>query len=163
MGLSSLQYSAGPPIGNSNPTPRPVNRLYTSEYTSNLCSTPPLSFSSNTTLVTLLPSSFVRVLFPTISTGYTKSVRMASCTAVKVRERGRFWVCEVRERFERLGRGRMRREARNMTWRSENFFSSSRVRLGEDVSGWYKERVKRRWEVGVRAERRNGMKGGGGV
>jgi hypothetical protein len=55
---------------------------------------------------------------------------MASCTAVRVRERGRFWVCEVRERLERLGRGRMRREATIRTWRSENFFSSSRVRLG---------------------------------
>jgi hypothetical protein len=55
---------------------------------------------------------------------------MASWTAVRVRERGRFWVCEVRERLERLGRGRMRREATIRTWRSENFFSSSRVRLG---------------------------------
>ncbi len=35
----------------------------------------------------------------------------------------------MRERLERLGRGRMRREARIRTWRSENFFSSSRVRL----------------------------------
>jgi hypothetical protein len=54
---------------------------------------------------------------------------MASCTAVSVLLRGRFWVCEVRERLERLGRGRMRREARKITCRSENFFSSSRVRL----------------------------------
>lgn len=29
----------------------------------------------------------------------------------------------------------MRREARKRTWRSENFFSSSRVRLGELVGG----------------------------
>lgn len=57
------------------------------------------------------------------------SVRIASWTAVRVRDRGRFWVWEVRERAERLGRGRMRREARIRTWRSENFFSSSRVRL----------------------------------
>ena len=35
----------------------------------------------------------------------------------------------MRERLERLGRGRIRREARKRTWRSENFFSSSRVRL----------------------------------
>lgn len=54
---------------------------------------------------------------------------MASWTAVSVRDRGRFWVCEVRLRLERFGRGRMRREAMMRTWRSENFFSSSRVRL----------------------------------
>ena len=54
---------------------------------------------------------------------------MASWTAVRVRERGRFCLRVLRERVERLGRGRMRREARKMTWRSENFFSSSRVRL----------------------------------
>lgn len=54
---------------------------------------------------------------------------MASWTAVRVLERGRFWVWVVRERLERLGRGRMRREATIRTWRSENFFSSSRVRL----------------------------------
>lgn len=54
---------------------------------------------------------------------------MASWTAVSVRERGRFWVWVVRERLLRLGRGRMRREAMMRTWRSENFFSSSRVRL----------------------------------
>ncbi len=55
---------------------------------------------------------------------------MASWTAVSVRERGRFCFCEVRARAERLGRGRMRREAMIRMWRSENFFSSSRVRLG---------------------------------
>lgn len=54
---------------------------------------------------------------------------MASCTAVSVRDRGRFCFCALRERFERFGRGRMRREARIRTWRSENFFSSSRVSL----------------------------------
>jgi hypothetical protein len=54
---------------------------------------------------------------------------MASWTAVRVRDWGRFWVWLLRERLERLGRGRMRREATKMTWRSENFFSSSRVRL----------------------------------
>ena len=54
---------------------------------------------------------------------------MASCTAVSVRLRGRFCVCDVRERLERFGRGRMRRAARIRTCRSENFFSSSRVRL----------------------------------
>lgn len=54
---------------------------------------------------------------------------MASWTAVRVRERGRFCFWVLRERVERLGRGRMRREARTRTWRSENFFSSSRVRL----------------------------------
>lgn len=37
--------------------------------------------------------------------------------------------------MERLGRGRMRREATIRTWRSENFFSSSRVRL-RVVSKW---------------------------
>jgi hypothetical protein len=55
---------------------------------------------------------------------------MASWTAVRVRERGRFCFWVLRERVERLGLGRMRREARIRTWRSENFFSSSRVRLG---------------------------------
>ena len=54
---------------------------------------------------------------------------MPSWTDVSVRERGRFCFCVVRLRFERLGRGRMRREAMMRTWRSENFFSSSRVRL----------------------------------
>jgi hypothetical protein len=44
---------------------------------------------------------------------------------------GRFWVWVVRLRLLRLGRGKMRREAMISTWRSENFFSSSRVRLGE--------------------------------
>jgi len=51
---------------------------------------------------------------------------------VRVRERGRFCFWVLRERVERLGRGRMRREARIRTWRSENFFSSSRVRLPRD-------------------------------
>ena len=60
---------------------------------------------------------------------------MASCTAVKVRLWGRFCVWEVRERLERLGRGRIRREARIRTCRSENFFSSSRVRLGGGLVG----------------------------
>lgn len=54
---------------------------------------------------------------------------MASCTAVSVRDRGRFCFCVVRDRFERLGRGRIRRAARINTCRSENFFSSSRVSL----------------------------------
>ena len=54
---------------------------------------------------------------------------MASWTAVRVRLRGRFCFWVLRLRAERLGRGRMRREARIRTWRSENFFSSSRVRL----------------------------------
>lgn len=81
------------------------------------------------TLRVLAPSSLVRRRLPTISTGKTRSVRMASWTAVRVRLRGRFWVWVLRERVERLGRGRMRREARIRTWRSENFFSSSRVRL----------------------------------
>jgi len=58
---------------------------------------------------------------------------MASCTAVRVRERGRFCVCVVRERLLRFGRGRMRREATMRTWRSGNFFSSSRVRLGVEL------------------------------
>lgn len=59
---------------------------------------------------------------------------MASCTAVSVREWGRFCVCEVRLRLLRFGRGRIRREARRRTWRSENFFSSSRVRLAPEES-----------------------------
>src|SRR5690242_2831307 len=55
---------------------------------------------------------------------------MASWTAVRVLDWGRFWVWLVRDLLERLGRGKMRREATIRTWRSENFFSSSRVRLG---------------------------------
>jgi hypothetical protein len=54
---------------------------------------------------------------------------MASWTAVSVRERGRFCVWDVRERLLRLGRGRIRREAKIKTCLSLNFFSSSRVRL----------------------------------
>jgi hypothetical protein len=54
---------------------------------------------------------------------------MASWTAVSVRDRGRFCFWDVRLRFERFGRGRIRRDAMMRTWRSENFFSSSRVRL----------------------------------
>ena len=54
---------------------------------------------------------------------------MASCTAVSVRDRGRFCLSVVRDRLERFGRGRIRRDARMMTCLSENFFSSSRVRL----------------------------------
>lgn len=37
------------------------------------------------TLMSLVPSSFTLILLPTISAGYTKSSRMASCTAVSVR------------------------------------------------------------------------------
>lgn len=54
---------------------------------------------------------------------------MASWTAVSVRERGRACLRVVWLRLLRLGRGKMRRDATMMTWRSENFFSSSRVRL----------------------------------
>src|SRR5690242_17359549 len=54
---------------------------------------------------------------------------MASWTAVRVLDWGRFWVWLVRDLLERLGRGKMRGEATIRTWRSENFFSSSRVRL----------------------------------
>ena len=37
------------------------------------------------TLMSLVPSSFTLILLPTISAGYTKSSKMASCTAVNVR------------------------------------------------------------------------------
>lgn len=74
---------------------------------------------------------------------------MASCTAVRVRERGRFWVWLVRLRLLRFGRGRMRREATIRTWRSENFFSSSRVRLAAALDVVYDiscEKTYRCWE-----------------
>jgi hypothetical protein len=49
--------------------------------------------SVQVTLLILDPSILYLVRFPTISAGYTKSSSMASCTAVRVRERGR-WTAE---------------------------------------------------------------------
>lgn len=45
------------------------------------------------TLLILVPSSRYLMRFPTISAGWTTSSRMASCTAVSVRVRGR-WTAE---------------------------------------------------------------------
>lgn len=69
------------------------------------------------------PSTATRVRLATISEGEARSSRIASWTAVKVRDLGR--GCLGLER--RLGTGRIRRWATKTTWRSENFFSSSRV------------------------------------
>jgi len=77
-----------------------------------------------------------------------------------VRECGRFWVCEVRERLERFGRGRMRREARIRTWRSENFFSSSRVRLEGSAGVLVEERREEEGTVaGLCGSREGGARG----
>ena len=76
-------------------------------------------------LINLEPSTPTRVLFPTISEGKTKSSKIFSWTAVKVLDRGRFWVDLV----PFLGLGRTRRWATKTTYRSESFFSSSRVSL----------------------------------
>ena len=73
------------------------------------------------------PSTATRVLLPTISVGKTRSSRIFSWTEVRVRLRGRFcWTREVR-----VGLRNIRRCATKTTWRSENFFSSSRVSLSE--------------------------------
>lgn len=77
------------------------------------------------TLMILLPSTLTRVLFPTISVGYTKSSRNFSCTEVRVRDRGR--ACLARDL--RPGLRIIFRCAIKTMWRSENFFSSSRVSL----------------------------------
>lgn len=45
------------------------------------------------TLMILDPSSLYRTRFPAISAGYTTSSSMASCTAVRVRDRG-LWAAE---------------------------------------------------------------------
>lgn len=50
-----------------------------------LCSTLFCCALSKWTFISRLPSSFTRILLPTISLGKTKSSRMASCTAVSVR------------------------------------------------------------------------------
>lgn len=99
------------------------------------------------TRTSLPPSWATRVLLPTISEGQTISSRIFSWTAVRVRERGRFWP-EVAAEF-RLGLGRTRRWERKMMYLSESFFSSSRVSLCD----WA------RWDG--RALRRVGEKGEG--
>lgn len=72
-----------------------------------------------------LPSGHTRVRFPTISVGKTRSSKILSWTEVNVRDMGRgcFW------RLLRPGLRIIRRCPINTTWRSENFFSSSRVNL----------------------------------
>jgi hypothetical protein len=77
------------------------------------------------TLSSFDPSWFTRVRLPTISVGNTRSSRIFSWTSVRVRLRGRF--CLTRD--VRVGLRRIRRWATKTTWRSENFFSSSRVSL----------------------------------
>lgn len=78
----------------------------------------------------LTPSGRTRTRFPTISVGKTRSSKILSCTAVNVRDMGRgcFW------RLLRPGLRMIRRCPINTTWRSENFFSSSRVNLHTLVS-----------------------------
>lgn len=77
--------------------------------------------------MSLPPSTPTRVLLPTISDGKTRSSRIFSWTAVNVRDRGRFWpsFC-FRDSFRSI-----RRWATKTMYRSESFFSSSRVSLGE--------------------------------
>jgi hypothetical protein len=82
------------------------------------------------TFSSLPPSTAIRVRLPTISVGKTRSSSSLACTSASVRERGRF--CLMREL--RVGLGSIRRWPTNTTCRSGNFFSSSRVRLGEGVS-----------------------------
>ena len=79
------------------------------------------------TLRSFEPSTATRVRLPTISVGKTRSSRIFSWTLVRVRLRGRF--CLTRE--VRVGLRSIRRCATKTTWRSENFFSSSRVSLGD--------------------------------
>lgn len=87
------------------------------------------------TRINFPPSEATRVLLPTISEGNTISSSICSCTAVRVRERGRFCLAEAAEAF-RLGLGRTRRWERKTMYLSESFFSSSRVSLWrEDPEG----------------------------
>lgn len=83
------------------------------------------TFSKTYARMVLEPSVLTRVRLPTISEGYTRSSKMAPWTAVKVRDLGR--GCLALDLRPSLGR--MRRWATKTTWRSENFFSSSRVNL----------------------------------
>ena len=82
------------------------------------------------TLMIFLPSVRTRVRLPTISVGKTRSSKILSWTLVNVRDMGRgcFW------RLLRPGLRMIRRWPINTTWRSENFFSSSRVNLKFEVS-----------------------------
>lgn len=77
------------------------------------------------TFSNLDPSTATRVRFPIISVGKTRSSRIFSCTLVSVRLRGLF--CLTLDL--RVGLANTRRCPTNTTWRSENFFSSSRVSL----------------------------------
>lgn len=133
--------------GNSNTTSLPVRRLYTDEKESSLYSSEVASFESRNlqfpasvtsrcrwlyrraathTLISRLPSTPKRVRLPTISVGKTRSSRIFSWTEVRVRLYGRnvLFLGALR-----LGLGRVRRWATKTTWRSANFFSSSRVSL----------------------------------
>ena len=93
--------------------------------------TPPHEFSQSRskratyTFNSFEPSTATRVLLPTISVGNTRSSNIFSWTLVRVRLRGLF--CLTREL--RVGLRSIRRCAMKTTWRSENFFSSSRVSL----------------------------------
>ena len=98
------------------------------------------------TLINLLPSILTRILLPTISAGCTRSSRMASCTAVRVRlrKKGRPLLHYQRPHARThllglscfcfvlwflFGLERMRRWAINTTGRPLNFFSSSLTSL----------------------------------
>ena len=136
--------------GNSNTTSLPVSRRYTDVNESSLYSNDVASFASRNlranrvsttptvhtesqgthTFSSFDPSVATRVRLPTISVGNTRSSRIRSWTLVSVRLRGLF--CFTRE--VRVGLRSIRRCATNTTWRSENFFSSSRVSLSERVS-----------------------------
>lgn len=90
-----------------------------------LCSTLFCCALSKWTFMSRLPSSFTRILLPTISLGKTKSSRMASCTAVRVRLLGRFCLFFVR--LFRVGLGRILLWAMKTTCFPLNFFSNSRT------------------------------------
>lgn len=66
-------------------TSLPVSFLYTDSKVGILCSTNVWLPLSKCTFMSRDPSSLTRNLLPTISAGYTKSSRIASCTAVNVR------------------------------------------------------------------------------
>ena len=79
------------------------------------------------TLINFDPSADTFVLLPVISLGQTRSSRIVSWTAVRVRDRGRFCLWAVEE--FRFGLGRTRRWEMKTIYLSESFFSSSRVSL----------------------------------
>lgn len=97
----------------------------------------------------MCPSVATLILFAVISVGKIKSSKIESWTAVKVLDLGLgCWTRDLRPGFPRIRRWPMK-----MTWRSENFFSSSRVSLRKEGRGrreglvrWLKGFEKWSWE-----------------